>query len=170
MRAAGERHLMGSRSKRATPGGQQQLPAQDRDREQVRLRRHHLPDPARHPARNLRSGKAARAPPQEELHQRPPPRGVSERDGLRQHRQGAAPPGLDVSAAGGVPGRMGEALSRLGSGGIRGSRNGARRRPTMRPNRPGEMFDMCSTLGGDVEHADARVSQPLLLFVLLVLL
>ena len=31
---------------------------------QVRLRRHNHPDPARHPARNLRSGKAARAPPQ----------------------------------------------------------------------------------------------------------
>ena len=38
---------------------------------------------------------------------------LSERDGLRQQQEGAAPPGLDVPAADGMPGRMGKALSRL---------------------------------------------------------
>ncbi len=97
---------------------------------QVRLRRHNHPDPARHPARNLRSGKAARAPPQE-LRQRSPPRRPSERDGLRQYRQGAAPPGVDVPAADGMPGRMGKALSRLdvaGPGDHEMARRGGRRR------------------------------------------
>ena len=43
----------------------------------------------------------------------------------------------------------------------------------MRPNPPGEMFDIvrhCSTLAGMSNTRNARVPQPLLLFVLLVLL
>ena len=84
----------------------------------------------RQPARDLRSGKADRTPPQE-LHQRSPPRAHPERDGLRQHQEGAAPAGLDVSAAEGLPGRMGKALSRLemaepGDHGM--ARRGSRRR------------------------------------------
>ena len=88
------------------------LQRQDQDRDQVPLRRHPHPDPTRQAARALRSGKADRASPQE-LHQRSPPRESSERDGLRQYQEGAAPAGLDVSSAAGLPGRMGKALSRL---------------------------------------------------------
>ena len=81
------------------------------------------------------------------LHQRPPPRALSERDGLRQHEEGAAPAGVDVSAAGGVPGRMGEALSRLevAKSGDHGMERGGGRR---RPNRPGESSNAhCSRAG-----------------------
>ena len=92
----------------------------------VDLRRHHHSDPARHPARALRPGQADRASPQEELRQRSPPRRTSQRDGLRQHQKGAAPAGLDVSAAGGMPGGVGEALPRLGVAGSRDRADGGR--------------------------------------------
>ena len=55
------------------------------------------------------------------------PRALPEQDGLRQHPEGAAPAGLVVSAAEGLPGRMGETLSRMEMAEPGRSRNGSPR-------------------------------------------